>query len=312
MKKHARLLVLGSGPAGYTAALYAARANLEPVLITGTQVGGQLTITTDVENWPGSHDKLQGPELMANMKLHSERFGTQMIFDEIVEVDLNSKPFILKGGSATYTCDALIVCTGASARYLGLPNEQRLLGHGVSACATCDGFFFKNQKVVVVGGGNTALEEALFLANIAKEVILIHRRQEFRADRILQDRVMKRVDNGNISLCLDSVLEDIVGSENTVTGVKIKHVITGEITSMDMDGVFIAIGHTPNTKLFENQLKMDNGYLVVQGQAGNMTSTSIPGVFAAGDVMDQHYRQAITSAGTGCMAALDADKYLQH
>ncbi len=308
--RHCRLLILGSGPAGYTAAVYAARANLNPVMITGMQQGGQLTTTTDVDNWPGGNEGLQGPGLMMDMEAHAKRFGTEIIFDHIDEVDLNSKPYTLKG-SHTYTCDALIIATGASARYLGLDSEEAFKGKGVSACATCDGFFYKNKGVVVVGGGNTAVEEALYLSNIASTVTLIHRRQEFRAEKILQDKMMDRVRNGTIRLVLDSVLEEVLGDDMGVTGVRVRNVISGESKEIDALGCFIAIGHTPNTGIFADQLVMKEGYIrVFGGTEGNATQTSKEGVFAAGDVMDHVYRQAITSAGTGCMAALDAEKYL--
>ena len=308
--RHSRLLILGSGPAGYTAAVYAARANLNPVMVTGMQQGGQLTTTTDVDNWPGGSEGLQGPGLMMDMEAHARRFGTEIIFDHIDEVDLDSKPYTLKG-SNTYTCDALIIATGASARYLGLDSEEAYKGKGVSACATCDGFFYKNKDVVVVGGGNTAVEEALYLANIASTVTLVHRRQEFRAEKILQDKMMDRVRNGNIRLVLDSVLEEVLGDEMGVTGIRVNNVISGESTEIPALGCFIAIGHTPNTDIFADQLDMKDGYIrVYGGSEGNATLTSKDGIFAAGDVMDHVYRQAITSAGTGCMAALDAEKYL--
>lgn len=308
--RHCRLLILGSGPAGYTAAVYAARANLNPVMVTGMQQGGQLTTTTDVDNWPGGSEGLQGPGLMMDMEAHARRFGTEIIFDHIDEVDLDSKPYTLKG-SNTYTCDALIIATGASARYLGLDSEEAYKGKGVSACATCDGFFYKNKDVVVVGGGNTAVEEALYLANIASTVTLVHRRQEFRAEKILQDKMMDRVRNGNIRLVLDSVLEEVLGDEMGVTGIRVNNVISGESTEIPALGCFIAIGHTPNTDIFADQLDMKDGYIrVYGGSEGNATLTSKDGIFAAGDVMDHVYRQAITSAGTGCMAALDAEKYL--
>ena len=308
--RHSRLLILGSGPAGYTAAVYAARANLNPVMITGMQQGGQLTTTTDVDNWPGGHEGLQGPGLMMDMEAHAKRFGTEIIFDHIEEVDFSKKPYTLKG-SHTYTCDALIIATGASARYLGLDSEEAFKGKGVSACATCDGFFYKNQDVVVVGGGNTAVEEALYLSNIAKTVTVIHRRQEFRSEKILQDKLMDRVQNGNIKLVLDSVLDEVLGDDTGVTGVRVKNVLNGESEEISAMGCFIAIGHTPNTGIFEGQLDMKDGYIKVNsGLEGNATLTSKEGVFAAGDVMDHVYRQAITSAGTGCMAALDAEKYL--
>ncbi|WP_422132986.1 thioredoxin-disulfide reductase [Endozoicomonas sp. ALD040] len=308
--KHVQLLILGSGPAGYTAAVYAARANLKPVMITGMQQGGQLTTTTDVDNWPGGPEGLQGPGLMEDMRIHAERFGTEIIFDHIEEVDLSKKPYTLKG-SDTYTCDSLIISTGASARYLGLDSEEAFKGRGVSACATCDGFFYKNKDVVVVGGGNTAVEEALYLSNIAKKVTLIHRRKGFRAEKILQDKMIDRVENGNMELALDATLDEVLGDSMGVTGVRIKDVNTGETREINAEGCFIAIGHTPNTGIFEGQLEMKDGYIKVNsGSEGNATLTSKEGVFAAGDVMDHVYRQAITSAGTGCMAALDAEKYL--
>jgi thioredoxin reductase (NADPH) len=309
--RHHRLLILGSGPAGYTAAVYAARANLQPVLITGLQQGGQLTITTDVDNWPGDADGVQGPELMERMLKHARRFDTEVIFDHIHTAELGQRPFRLKGDAGEYTCDALIIATGASARYLGLDSEQAFMGKGVSACATCDGFFYRKQKVMVVGGGNTAVEEALYLSNIAAEVTVVHRRQQFRAEKIMVDKLMDKVDNGNVRLKLDHVLDEVLGDDSGVTGARIKHVETGDTEGLDVQGVFIAIGHTPNTQLFEGQLDMRGGYIVVRsGLDGNATATSLPGVFAAGDVMDHVYRQAVTSAGTGCMAALDAEKYL--
>lgn len=309
--KHSKLLILGSGPAGYTAAVYAARANLNPVLITGMQQGGQLTTTTEVENWPGDPEGLTGPGLMDRMKEHAERFETEIIFDHINEVDFSTRPFILKGDSASYSCDALIISTGASAKYLGLASEEAFKGRGVSACATCDGFFYRNQKVAVVGGGNTAVEEALYLSNIASEVHLIHRRDSFRAEKILINRLMDKVANGNIVLHTDRVLEEVLGDEMGVTGVRLKHVQSGETEEVSVMGTFIAIGHSPNTQIFQGQLEMKDGYIVVKsGLEGNATQTSIEGIFAAGDVMDHNYRQAITSAGTGCMAALDAERYL--
>ncbi|RMG55886.1 MAG: thioredoxin-disulfide reductase [Gammaproteobacteria bacterium] len=310
--RHCRVLILGSGPAGYTAAVYAARANLEPVLVTGLQQGGQLTTTTDVDNWPGDHEGVQGPELMERMRKHAERFGTDIVFDQINEVDLSSRPFSLKGDSGQYTCDALIIATGASAMYLGLESEQKFMGRGVSACATCDGFFYRNQRVAVIGGGNTAVEEALYLSNIASEVILVHRRDQFRAEKILQDQLFKKVEEGKIKLELDSVLDEVLGDDTGVTGMRIRNVKTGETREIELQGVFIAIGHKPNTEIFQGQLEMENGYIKVQsGTNGNATATSVPGVFAAGDVMDHVYRQAITSAGTGCMAALDAERFLE-
>ncbi|WP_428239740.1 thioredoxin-disulfide reductase [Gynuella sp.] len=309
--KHTKLIILGSGPAGYTAAVYAARANLNPVLITGMQMGGQLTTTTEVENWPGGPHDLQGPKLMEDMKEHAERFNTEIIFDHIHTTDLKQKPFKLIGDQATYTCDALIIATGASARYLGLDSEEAFKGKGVSACATCDGFFYRNKPVVVVGGGNTAVEEALYLANIASKVTVIHRRDAFRSEKILADRLLEKAENGNVEILWDSVLDEVVGDDMGVTGAKVKNVKSGEITDVAVDGCFIAIGHSPNTDIFTDQLEMNGGYIKVKsGSEGNATATSVPGVFAAGDVMDQVYRQAITSAGSGCMAALDAEKYL--
>ncbi len=309
--KHSKLLILGSGPAGYTAAVYAARANLNPVLVTGMQQGGQLTTTTEVENWPGDPEGLTGPALMERMKEHAERFETEIVFDHINEVDFNQRPFRLKGDSGEYTCDALIISTGASAKYLGLESEEAFKGRGVSACATCDGFFYRNQKVAVVGGGNTAVEEALYLSNIASEVHLIHRRDSFRAEKILVKRLMDKVESGNIVLHTDRTLEEVVGDDMGVTGVRIKDTQSDNIEQIDVMGTFIAIGHQPNTSMFEGQLEMKDGYIVVKsGLDGNATQTSIPGIFAAGDVMDHNYRQAITSAGTGCMAALDAERFL--
>lgn len=309
--KHAKLLILGSGPAGYTAAVYGARANLEPVVITGIQAGGQLTQTTDVDNWPGDVEGLQGPELMSRMQAHAERFDTEVVFDHINKADLSQKPFRLTGDSGEYTCDALIISTGASAQYLGLESEETFAGRGVSACATCDGFFYRNQTVCVVGGGNTAVEEALYLSNIAKEVILIHRRDTLRSEKILQDKLMEKAKNGNVRLAWNHTLEEVLGDDAGVTGVRIKSTESGETKELDLTGVFIAIGHKPNTELFNGQLEMDNGYITIKsGLEGGVTGTSIPGVFAAGDVTDQVYRQAITSAGFGCMAALDAEKYL--
>lgn len=309
--KHAKLLILGSGPAGYTAAVYGARANLEPVVITGIQAGGQLTQTTDVDNWPGDVEGLQGPELMSRMQAHAERFDTEVVFDHINKADLSQKPFRLTGDSGEYTCDALIISTGASAQYLGLESEETFAGRGVSACATCDGFFYRNQTVCVVGGGNTAVEEALYLSNIAKEVILIHRRDTLRSEKILQDKLMEKAKNGNVRLEWNHTLEEVLGDDAGVIGVRIKSTESGETKELDLTGVFIAIGHKPNTELFNGQLEMDNGYITIKsGLEGGVTGTSIPGVFAAGDVTDQVYRQAITSAGFGCMAALDAEKYL--
>ncbi|WP_413727001.1 thioredoxin-disulfide reductase [Sodalis sp. RH19] len=309
--KHSKLIILGSGPAGYTAAVYAARANLHPVLITGMEQGGQLTTTTEVENWPGDPEGLTGPSLMERMYAHAVKFNTEIIFDHINQVDLQNRPFRLTGDTGEFTCDALIIATGASARYIGLPSEEAYKGKGVSACATCDGFFYRQQKVAVVGGGNTAVEEALYLSNIATEVHLIHRRDIFRAEKILIDRLMDKVASGNIVLHTGRTLEEVVGDEMGVTGVRLKNVVSGAVDTLAVAGVFIAIGHHPNTAIFGNQLELENGYIRVQsGIAGNATQTSIPGVFAAGDVMDHIYRQAITSAGTGCMAALDAERYL--
>ena len=309
--KHCKLLILGSGPAGYTAAVYAARANLNPVLVTGMQQGGQLTTTTEVENWPGDAEGLTGPGLMERMKEHAERFETEIVFDHINEVELSQRPFRLKGDSGEYTCDALIISTGASAKYLGLESEEAFKGRGVSACATCDGFFYRNQKVAVVGGGNTAVEEALYLSNIASEVHLIHRRDSFRAEKILVKRLMDKVESGNIVLHTDRTLDEVLGDDMGVTGVRIKDVNSGANEDLAVMGAFIAIGHQPNTQIFEGQVDMKDGYILVQsGLEGNATQTSIEGVFAAGDVMDHNYRQAITSAGTGCMAALDAERFL--
>ena len=309
--KHARLLILGSGPAGYTAAVYAARANLQPVLITGLQMGGQLTTTTEVDNWPGDIEGLMGPDLMERMRKHAERFHAEIIFDQIHTAQLRERPFRLIGDAGEYTCDALIIATGASAQYLGLPSEQTFMGKGVSGCATCDGFFYRNQKVAVIGGGNTAVEEALYLANIAGEVTLVHRRQQFRAEKILMDKLTERVNSGKIRLELDSVLDEVLGDDSGVTGIRVRNVKTSETREIPLQGVFIAIGHKPNTDLFVGQLEMRHGYIQVKGGSeGGATATSIPGVFAAGDVADSVYRQAITSAGSGCMAALDADKYL--
>jgi thioredoxin reductase (NADPH) len=309
--KHSKLLILGSGPAGYTAAVYAARANLNPVMVTGMQQGGQLTTTTEVENWPGGAADMTGPGLMEEMKAHAERFNTEMIFDHINETDFSQRPFRLKGDSAEYTCDALIMSTGASAKYLGLESEEAFKGRGVSACATCDGFFYRNQKVAVVGGGNTAVEEALYLSNIAAEVHLIHRRDTFRSEKILIDRLMDKVENGNIILHTDRTLDEVLGDEMGVTGVRLKDTKSDATEDLEVMGAFIAIGHQPNTAIFNGQLDMENGYIKVKsGLEGNATQTSIEGIFAAGDVMDHNYRQAITSAGTGCMAALDAERFL--
>ncbi|MCP1603072.1 thioredoxin reductase (NADPH) [Pseudomonas citronellolis] len=309
--KHSRLIVLGSGPAGYTAAVYAARANLKPVVITGIQPGGQLTTTTEVDNWPGDVEGLTGPALMERMEQHAKRFDTEIVYDHIHTAELQQKPFILKGDSGTYSCDALIIATGASAQYLGMSSEEAFMGKGVSACATCDGFFYRNQVVCVVGGGNTAVEEALYLANIAKEVHLIHRRDKLRSEKILQDKLFEKARNGNVRLHWNTTLDEVLGDDMGVIGVRLKDVDSGETRQLDLAGVFIAIGHKPNTDLFTGQLEMRDGYLVVKGGGeGNATATSIPGVFAAGDVADHVYRQAITSAGAGCMAALDAEKYL--
>ena len=308
---HHSLIILGSGPAGYSAAVYAARANLNPVLITGMEQGGQLMTTTDVDNWPGDNEGVQGPDLMERMKQHAERFDTKIIIDYIVEVDFSEKPYKLKGGSEQYTCDALIICTGASAMYLGLESEEAFKGRGVSACATCDGFFYKNQKVAVIGGGNTAVEEALYLSNIAEEVYLVHRRDELRSEKILRDQILAKADTGNITLMWDNTLEEVLGDDAGVTGMRIKNVKTSEMQDIDVHGIFIAIGHKPNTNIFDGQLDMSNGYITVNsGTSGNATQTSMEGIYAAGDVMDHVYRQAITSAGTGCMAALDAEKFL--
>ena len=310
--QHSRLIILGSGPAGYTAAIYAARANLNPMLITGLQQGGQLMTTTDVDNWPGDPDGVQGPELMERMLRHAQRFDVQIVFDHIHTADLQQRPFRLEGDSGVYTADALIIATGASARYLGLPSEQAYLGRGVSACATCDGFFYRNQDVVVVGGGSTAIEEALYLSNIARTVTLVHRRDSLRGEKILQDRLLQRAREGNVRIVWNHVVDEVMGDDNGVTGVRLRHVQTGATQELAVSGVFIAIGHTPNTGMFEGQLEMRNGYIVVKGGIdGNATATSVAGVFAAGDVADSVYRQAITSAGSGCMAALDAERYLE-
>ncbi len=311
--KYCRVLILGSGPAGYTAAVYAARANLQPVLVTGIEQGGQLMTTTEVDNWPGDVSGLQGPELMDRMRQHADRFDTEIIFDHIHTADLSMRPFKLTGDSGSYVCDALIIATGASARYLGLPSEEAYKGKGVSACATCDGFFFRGQNVAVVGGGSTAVEEALYLSNIAANVTVIHRRQKFRAEKILIDKLMQKASDGNVDIEWDHVLEEVLGDDMGVTGISIKHVNDNLAKKLDLDGVFIAIGHSPNTSIFDGQLDMTNGYLKIQsGNKGNATATSIPGVFAAGDVSDSIYRQAITSAGSGCMAALDAERYLEN
>jgi len=309
--KHCRLLILGSGPAGYTAAVYAARANLNPVMVTGMQQGGQLMTTTDVDNWPGDDGGVMGPDLMERMKKHAERFDTEIIFDHINDVDFSKRPFTLKGDTGAYTCDALIIATGASAMYLGLESEEKFKGRGVSACATCDGFFYRGQKVAVIGGGNTAVEEALYLSNIAKEVILVHRRDSLRAEKILQDKLFDKAENGNVTLMWNHTLDEVLGDNSGVTGMRLKHTQSDDTQDIDVHGVFVAIGHKPNTSLFEGQLTMENGYLVVNsGLQGKATQTSVEGVYAAGDVMDHIYRQAITSAGTGCMAALDAEKFL--
>ncbi|MEO9655583.1 thioredoxin-disulfide reductase [Marinomonas sp.] len=309
--KHAKLMILGSGPAGYTAAVYAARANLSPVMITGMQMGGQLTTTTEVDNWPGDDQGVQGPELMERMRKHAERFETEIIFDHVNKVDLENRPFRLEGDSGVYTCDALIISTGASAQYLGLESETKFMGQGVSACATCDGFFYRNQDVAVIGGGNTAVEEALYLANIAKSVTVIHRRDKFRSEKILADKILEKAKNGNVNIEWHSELDEVLGDDGGVTGIRVKNNQTGEKKDIAVAGVFVAIGHKPNTDIFQGQLDMKDGYLKVQtGSEGNATQTSIEGVFAAGDVSDHIYRQAITSAGTGCMAALDAERYL--
>lgn len=309
--RHNRLIILGSGPAGYTAALYAARANLKPMLITGMEQGGQLMTTTDVDNWPGDVEGLQGPALMERMRKHVEHFATEILHDHITDVKLQQRPFLLTGENGEYSCDALIIATGASALYLGLPSEKAFMGRGVSGCATCDGFFYRNKPVVVVGGGNTAVEEALYLSNIASHVTVIHRREKFRAEKILAQRLIDKSENGNVSIEWNYVVDEILGDASGVTGLRVKNVNTGETKDISVHGVFIAIGHKPNTDIFADQLDMHNGYIRVKsGSEGNATATSIPGVFAAGDVADSIYRQAITSAGSGCMAALDADKYL--
>lgn len=309
--KHSRVLILGSGPAGYTAAVYSARANLRPVLVTGIQMGGQLTTTTDVDNWPGDADGVMGPELMERMRRHAERFDTEIVFDHIHTADLSRRPFTLTGDSGVYTCDALIIATGASARYLGLPSEETYKGRGVSACATCDGFFYRNKPVAVIGGGNTAVEEALYLANIASHVTVVHRRDKFRSEKILSEKLLEKAKNGNVSIEWNHVLDEVLGDDTGVTGMRIKNVQDGGTQEVALDGVFVAIGHSPNTEIFANQLEMRDGYILVKsGLNGNATATSVPGVFAAGDVADSVYRQAVTSAGSGCMAALDAEKYL--
>jgi thioredoxin reductase (NADPH) len=309
--KHSRLLIVGSGPAGYTAAIYGARANLKPVIITGLEQGGQLTTTTEVENWPGGHAELQGPELMQDMLEHTERFDAEVVFDHIHTTDLSQRPFRLEGDAGVYTADAIVIATGASAKYLGLPSEEAYKGRGVSACATCDGFFYRGQKVAVIGGGNTAVEEALYLSNIAEEVVLVHRRDELRAEKILQQRIFDRAENGNVTIMWDHVLDEVLGDDSGVTGMRVRNVKSDETTDVELAGVFIAVGHSPNTGIFEGQLDMNGGYIIVRsGTNGYATATSVPGVFAAGDVADHVYRQAITSAGFGCMAALDAERWL--
>lgn len=309
--KHCRLLILGSGPAGYTAAVYAARANLNPVIITGMQQGGQLTTTTEVDNWPGDIEGLQGPDLMERMRQHAERFNTEIIFDHIHTADLSARPFKLTGDAGSYSCDTLIIATGASARYLGMESEEAFKGKGVSACATCDGFFYRNKPVAVIGGGNTAVEEALYLSNIASKVTIVHRRDKFRSEKILSDKVFEKTENGNITIEWNHTLDEVLGDDMGVTGVRIKNTQDGSTKELDVHGVFIAIGHTPNTSIFEGQLDMEHGYIKVKsGIHGNATATSVEGVFAAGDVMDSVYKQAVTSAGAGCMAALDAEKFL--
>jgi len=313
MNKHSRLLILGSGPAGYTAAVYAARANLKPVLLTGLAPGGQLMTTTEVDNWPADFAGVQGPELMERFQKHAERFETEMVFDQIHTVKLQQKPIALEGDNGSYSCDALIIATGASARYLGMESETKFMGKGVSACATCDGFFYKNQDVAVVGGGNTAVEEALYLSNIARHVAVIHRRDKFRAEKIMIDKLLAKARSGNVSIKWSSVLDEVLGDASGVTGIRIKDVNSGGAEELKVHGLFIAIGHTPNTQIFEGQLEMNNGYILTRGgNEGNATATSVPGVFAAGDVQDHVYRQAVTSAGSGCMAALDAEKYLDN
>ena len=310
--KHHGLLIVGSGPAGYTAAIYAARANLKPTVITGMQQGGQLTITTDVDNWPGDAEGVQGPELMQRMLAHAERFETDIIFDHIHTVNLEQRPFQLEGDAGIYTCDAMIIATGASAKYLGLPSEQAYMGQGVSACATCDGFFYRDRKVAVIGGGNTAVEEALYLSNLASEVVVVHRRDELRAEKMLQDRLFEKERSGNVSFMWDHNVEEVLGGDTGVTGVRLTHAKTGVVTDIEAEGVFIAIGHNPNTEIFVDQLDMKDGYIKIKsGSEGLATMTSVPGVFAAGDVSDHVYRQAVTSAGAGCMAALDAERWLE-
>ncbi len=308
---HHQVIILGSGPAGYSAAVYAARANLKPVIITGMQLGGQLTTTTEVDNWPGDPHGLTGPDLMVRMQQHAERFGTELVYDHINQVNLSQRPFTLIGNNATYTCDALIVATGATAQYLGLESEQKFMGMGVSACATCDGFFYKDQNIVVIGGGNTAVEEALYLSNIAGHVTLVHRRDKLKSEKILQNQLLEKTKNGNVSIEWNHKVKEVTGDDSGVTGVVIENVLDGSTKTLDVTGMFVAIGHKPNTDIFAGQLEMNNGYIVVKsGIDGNATATSVEGVFAAGDVADHHYRQAITSAGTGCMAALDVEKYL--
>jgi thioredoxin reductase (NADPH) len=310
--KHHGLLIVGSGPAGYTAAIYAARANLRPTVITGIQQGGQLTTTTDVDNWPGDAQGVQGPELMQRMLEHAERFDTEVIFDHIHTVHLDQRPFVLEGDSGKYSCDAMIIATGASAKYLGLPSEEAFMGKGVSACATCDGFFYRDRKVAVIGGGNTAVEEALYLSNIASEVTVVHRRDELRAEKIMQDRLFEKERNGNVRIMWDHNLAEVLGDDTGVTGMRVSHAKTGETTDIDLAGVFLAIGHNPNTEIFVDKMDMKDGYILIRGGAeGLATMTSVPGVFAAGDVSDHVYRQAVTSAGAGCMAALDADRWLE-
>ncbi len=311
MTKHSRLIILGSGPAGYTAAVYAARANLRPVLLTGLAPGGQLMTTTDVDNWPADFAGVQGPALMERFQKHAERFETEIVFDQINSVELRQKPIVLSGDNATYSCDALIIATGASARYLGMKSEAKFMGKGVSACATCDGFFYKNQDVAVIGGGNTAVEEALYLANIARHVTVIHRRDKFRAEKIMIDKILAKANGGNISIKWNSVLDEVLGDQTGVTGIRIRNVASGALEEIKLHGMFVAIGHSPNTQIFDGQLDMKGGYIRTRGgNDGNATASSVPGVFAAGDVQDHVYRQAVTSAGSGCMAALDAEKYL--
>ncbi|WP_022967022.1 thioredoxin-disulfide reductase [Denitrificimonas caeni] len=311
--RHIKMLILGSGPAGYTAAVYGARANLDPVIITGMQMGGQLTTTTEVDNWPGDEKGVQGPELMERMKNHAERFNTEVVFDQITEVKLDQRPFWLKGDTGEYTCDALVVATGASAKYLGLESEEAFKGKGVSACATCDGFFYRKKRVAVIGGGNTAVEEAMYLSNIASEVVVIHRRDNFRSEKILADRLLDKAKNGNVTIRWNSELTEVLGDDTGVVGMRVKNRETGEVEDLNVEGIFVAIGHSPNTGIFEGQLKMKDGYITVKsGLDGNATQTSVEGVFAAGDVSDHVYRQAITSAGTGCMAALDAERFLEN